>query len=116
MVQVQHQQQRDDKTPATMTTPGSRPVVGNSLVLASILALLSYAPFEYVAKGSLIVCAILFVLNPFPLARLVAVISVVVVGALTRAHRTWSSNHDEVLRATTGFIDEKEEPDSEKTD
>lgn len=79
-----------------MSPPAAR--VGNNLVLASILALLSYAPFEYVAKGTLIVCGILFVFDPFPLARLVAIICVLLVGVLTRAYKSWNiSGGDEAV-------------------
>ena len=61
---------------------------GNNLVLASGLALLSYVPFEYVAKGSLIVCAILFVFDPIPpLSRLLALISLLVVYFLSKLHK-----------------------------
>ena len=61
---------------------------GNNLVLASGLALLSYVPFEYVAKGSLIVCAILFILDPIPpLSRLLALLSLLVVHFLSKLHR-----------------------------
>jgi hypothetical protein len=58
---------------------------GRSLVLVSVMAFLSYVPFEWVAKGTLILCALLFVLDPFPpVSRLISMISLVVVACLTR--------------------------------
>lgn len=61
---------------------------GTNLFLASGLALLSYVPFEYVAKGSLIVCAILFIFDPIPpLSRLLAVLSLLVVYFLSKLHK-----------------------------
>ena len=50
-----------------------RSATGVNLVLSSLLATLSYLPFELVAKATLIVCVVLFVLSPFPEARLVSV-------------------------------------------
>ena len=62
--------------------------LGGNLVLASCLALLSYVPFELVAKGSLIVCALLFVVDPIPpLSRLLSLISLLVILGLTKAYR-----------------------------
>ncbi|CAB9508685.1 expressed unknown protein [Seminavis robusta] len=64
--------------------------LGGNLVLASVLSLLSYVPFEIVAKGSLLVCVFLFIADPFPPhSRLVSLISTVVIGFLSRAHRNW---------------------------
>jgi hypothetical protein len=61
---------------------------GGNLVIASILALLSYIPFESVAKGSFLVCVYLFIVDPFPpLSRLVSLISTSVIALLARAHR-----------------------------
>ncbi|KAL9187403.1 hypothetical protein ACHAXT_001506 [Thalassiosira profunda] len=60
---------------------------GANLVLASLLATLSYVPFELVAKLTLIVCLIIFVLDPFPESRLVAVGGVGGVLLLNRARQ-----------------------------
>ena len=46
---------------------------GGNLIFASILATLSYLPFELVAKFTLIVCVVFFILDPFPVSRIVAV-------------------------------------------
>ena len=72
-----------------MSSGGSGgPRIGGNLVLASGLAFLSYVPFEIVAKGSLIFCAILFILDPIPpISRLLSMVSVMVVAVLTRWHR-----------------------------
>ena len=63
---------------------------GQSIVLASILALLSYVPFEIVAKFSLLFCGVVFVFDPLPpFSRLISLIGVVVVGVLSRIERNW---------------------------
>lgn len=55
------------------------------LILPLGMALMSYIPFEIVAKVTLVVLAVLFVVDPFPpVSRLVSVISLVVVAGLTR--------------------------------
>jgi hypothetical protein len=46
---------------------------GGNLAIASILAALSYLPFEIIAKSTLIFCIGIFVLDPFPTSRLAAV-------------------------------------------
>ncbi len=61
---------------------------GQSIVLASTLALLSYVPFEIVAKISLIFCALIFILDPIPpVSRLSALIGIVVVSLLAKVER-----------------------------
>ena len=59
-------------------------------MLASGLAFLSYIPFEIVAKASLLLLVLLFIVDPFPPhSRLLALVSCGVVGFLARAHRNW---------------------------
>ena len=72
-----------------MSSGGSGgPRIGGNLVLATGLSFLSYVPFEIVAKGSLIFCAILFILDPIPpVSRLLSLVSVMVIAVLTRWHR-----------------------------
>jgi len=53
--------------------------------LAAGMALLAYLPFESVAKGSLLVCVAIFILDPFPLSRIYALGAVVVVQLLAKA-------------------------------
>jgi hypothetical protein len=72
--------------------------------LAAGLALLSYVPFEYVAKGTLLVCAFLFIVDPFPpLSRFVALLSLLVVAGLSRLHKEYNTveEHDGVRVDTT---------------
>ena len=77
-----------------MSTATSR--VGNNLVLASLLSLLSYVPFEVVAKGSFAVCAYLFIVDPFPpVSRLVSLVSLVVLALVSRAHRSWTIHNQD---------------------
>eukprot|EP00985_Skeletonema_marinoi_P005358 scaffold2316_cov89-Skeletonema_marinoi.AAC.2 len=60
---------------------------GSNLILASLLATLSYLPFQLVAQFTLIVCVLLFVVDPFPTSRLVSVAGVAVVLAITKARQ-----------------------------
>mmetsp|Transcript_32333 Transcript_32333/g.96931 ORF Transcript_32333/g.96931 Transcript_32333/m.96931 type:complete len:107 (+) Transcript_32333:126-446(+) len=55
--------------------------------LAALVAVLAYLPFELVAKGTLILCAGIFVFDPFPLSRIVALAAVGVVGCLARLEK-----------------------------
>uniref|UniRef100_A0A6S8ZP55 Uncharacterized protein n=2 Tax=Ditylum brightwellii TaxID=49249 RepID=A0A6S8ZP55_9STRA len=69
--------------------------LGRNLILSSFLATLSYVPFEYVAKFTLLLCAITFIFDPFPpFSRLVALGSVVVVLGLTKLERNWRMMND----------------------
>jgi len=66
------------------------------MMLASLLALLSYVPFEYVAKASLVLCVALFVLDPVPpVTRLVALMSTVVVSYLSKRYQQWKEEEQE---------------------
>lgn len=70
----------------------------NNLVLAALLALLSYVPFEYLAKGSLLVAAGLFIVDPWPpVTRLIALGLVVFVLLLSRIEQNWQENQEEVV-------------------
>jgi hypothetical protein len=82
-------------TQPTMVQPQR---LGGNLVLASALAFLSYVPFDLVAKGSLIVCAVLFIVDPIPpLTRLVSLISLLVVFWLSRLHRQHQEEQQEEI-------------------
>jgi hypothetical protein len=71
--------------------------LGGNLVLASLLAVLSYVPFHYIAKFSLLVCAFLFILDPIPpVTRLLAIASIFAVSGLSRLHIKYIHNQDEV--------------------
>jgi hypothetical protein len=70
--------------------------IGTNIVLASILALFSYVPFEYVAKTTLIVSVLLFVIDPFPpLTRILSLVTTAGVLLLTRIERNWRENQDQ---------------------
>lgn len=57
-------------------------------MLASLLALLSYVPFEVVAKVSLLVCVALFILDPLPpVTRLLSLVATIVVALLSKWYR-----------------------------
>ncbi len=54
--------------------------------------MLSYFPFEWIAKVSLIVFAALFILDPYPpTSRIVSLLGVVVLRILTKMEKQWRS-------------------------
>jgi hypothetical protein len=60
----------------------------SNLMLSLALALFSYVPFPTVAKVSLIVSMLLFVVDPLPpTTRLVAVFSVIFIGVLNHYYQ-----------------------------
>ena len=64
--------------------------LGGSLVLSSVLAILSFIPFQIVAQTTLFVCIALFVLDPIPpLSRLLSLFLCGLVLVLTRLERNW---------------------------
>lgn len=65
--------------------PSNASRVGTNLVLSSLLATLSYLPFQLVAKVTLLVCLMAFVLDPFPGSRLWACGAVAGVMVINRA-------------------------------
>ena len=75
-------------------------------MLASILALLSYVPFEWVAKFSLLVCALVFVFDPIPpVSRLLALIATAVVMMITKTLRQWqleNEDHGTIIEGQEG--------------
>jgi hypothetical protein len=94
----------------------NHPHVGSNLLLASTLALLSYAPFAVVAQGSLLLAVILFVMDPIPpTSRLLAVLFVIFIGMLSRLRRHWMEapeEEDEYVVVTAE--DESEAPTTDK--
>jgi hypothetical protein len=68
----------------------------NNVLLAAAVALLSYFPFEVVAKITLLVAGLMFMLNPFPLARLVSVICILVLAILNRVKKNWDQGQEEM--------------------
>ena len=80
---------------------------GSNFILASLLASLSYLPFELVAKFTLIVCVGLFVVDPFPTCRLVSVAGVAVVLVITKARQRFL-----ILEAK----EVEQQPNSKKSD
>jgi len=61
----------------------------NNVLLAAAVALLSYFPFDVIAKLTLIVAALMFILNPFPLARIIALICILVLAILNKVKKSW---------------------------
>lgn len=56
-----------------------------TVILSSALATLSYLPFQLVAKVTIGVCALLFVVDPYPGSRLISLICTGVVLLINRA-------------------------------
>jgi hypothetical protein len=64
--------------------------VGTNLMLTSVLAALSYLPFELIAKTTVIVGIILFIWDPIPpLTRLLSFFMTLFVLLLSRIERHW---------------------------
>jgi len=93
------------------TTMAKSPAsIGQSIILASILALLSYVPFEYIAKASLLFCAITFINDPFPpYARIISLVGVLIVLLLGKIERKWREGQglDSVQESPSPSIDGK---------
>ena len=80
--------------PAKMAAATARRT-SNNLVLAALLALLSYVPFEYLAKFSLLVAVGLFIVDPLPpYTRLLALGLVLFVLLLSRIEQNWQANQE----------------------
>jgi hypothetical protein len=91
-----------DSVVSQLITMSSR---GMNVMLASAMALLSYVPFEWVAKGTLLLCVFLFVVDPFPpMSRILSIAATLSFALLSRAHRSW---HEE-----NRIIEENEAPES----
>jgi hypothetical protein len=91
--------------------------VGSNLLLTSTLALLSYVPFEFVAKGSLLLAVFLFVMDPFPpTSRLLAVFFVSTIGILSRLRRHWIEAQDEDEYVVVAKEDESDSLTDKKHD
>jgi hypothetical protein len=84
--------------------------IGQNIVLSSVLAIFSYVPFEYVAKTTLLVSSVLFILDPIPpVTRLLSIIAAAIVLILSRIERHWREHHQ-------ASIEEQEEEDKSKDD
>lgn len=81
--------------------------LGGNLMIASVLALLSYVPFEWVAKGTLLFCVFLFVVDPIPpVSRIASLVTTLVVAFLSRAYRRW---HEEKAATEAAESDENDQ-------
>mmetsp|Transcript_28618 Transcript_28618/g.48330 ORF Transcript_28618/g.48330 Transcript_28618/m.48330 type:complete len:97 (+) Transcript_28618:168-458(+) len=74
----------------------------NNILLAASVALLAYFSFEVIAKITLIVAALMFMLNPFPLARLISLICILVLAILNKIKKTWEEGQEEEEEAQEG--------------
>ena len=75
--------------------PSGARATGYNLILASLLATLSYLPFQLVAKVTLLVCLLFFILDPFPTSRLVSVTGVGVVLVINRARNRFLASSED---------------------
>jgi hypothetical protein len=62
------------------------------ILLSPFLATLSYLPFKVVAKITIIVCAFLFVIDPYPGSRLISIFAVCCVNLIHRVNTASSNN------------------------
>ena len=86
--------------------------IGQNIVLSSVLAVFSYVPFEYVAKTTLLVSSVLFILDPIPpVTRLLSIIAAAIVLILSRIERHWREHHQASIEE-----EEQEEEDKSKDD
>ena len=86
--------------------------IGQNIVLSSVLAIFSYVPFEYVAKTTLLVSSVLFILDPIPpVTRLLSIIAAAIVLILSRIERHWREHHQASIEE-----EEQEEEDKSKDD
>lgn len=68
----------------------ARSALGQSIILSSFLAILSYVRFEKIAKFTLIFCAITFINDPVPpTTRIVSMIGILVVLLLSKIEAKW---------------------------
>lgn len=92
----------------------------NNLLVAAVLALLSYIPFEILAKISLLIAAGLFITDPIPgVTRLIALGLVGFVAILSRIEQNWAQNQEEgeevvVVEEEEVIITDKDESKKEK--
>lgn len=59
--------------------------------------MISYLPFEWLAKISLLVFALVFILDPFPpTSRLMSLVGVVVLRILTKMEKQWRTSQTSI--------------------
>ena len=63
---------------------------GMEIIISSFLATLTYLPFRLVARVTIVVCALLFVADPYPGSRLVSLIATRCVLLINRARQVVS--------------------------
>ena len=69
--------------------------LGSNLILTSFLAALSYFPFEYIAKITLLVCFLLFIIDPYPGSRIVSFVAVGAVLIINRVRQRFEGLQEE---------------------
>ena len=69
--------------------------LGSNLILSSFLAALSYLPFEYIAKFTLVVCFLLFIIDPYPGSRIVSFVAVGAVLVINRVRQRFVGLQEE---------------------
>jgi hypothetical protein len=85
-----------------------KPKIGQSLVVSTLLAILSYLPFEVLAKSTLIFCILTFVTDPFPpTSRLLSFGGALVVSFLNTLYRNWKEG--QFLQGVDNSLELKEE-------
>jgi len=68
-----------------------------NILLATIFAVLSYLPFPIIAKVTIQICALLFILDPIPpFSRLVSLTAVGIVFLLSKWERELQTTRDNI--------------------
>ena len=84
---------------------------GGSLVLASIVALSVYVPFEWVAKATLLVSVYMFIMDPIPpYTRVISIVSTLVVSKLNTWYQSILMENEKENAIGGVAIEEEEEP------
>lgn len=89
----------------------SKSKIGQSFVVSSLLAVLSYLPFELLAKSTLIFCILTFITDPFPpTSRLLSLVGVLIVYFLNKLHKKWKDG--QFVQGIDNSLELKEEKQS----
>mmetsp|Transcript_6167 Transcript_6167/g.15361 ORF Transcript_6167/g.15361 Transcript_6167/m.15361 type:complete len:127 (+) Transcript_6167:50-430(+) len=83
------------ETTTSMSARTNATALGTNLILSSLLAALSYLPFELIAKSTLVFCLAVFVSDPYPGSRILALFAVGGVLAINRIRMRFVSEEEE---------------------
>lgn len=81
-------------------------------LMTSIFALFSLIPFQTVARITIIVCAAIFIYDPFPSCRVYVLFCIGLVRILSKLEKQWRLQDEDVKVGE--FAAEKDENENEK--